>query len=86
MKSKLTGKLLLSCRLALAFLAPVSAAARGGYQVLHSFSGDGDGSEPWDALIVDGSGNLYGTTPVGGANNRGTIFEVTPTGAEPLPG
>jgi uncharacterized repeat protein (TIGR03803 family) len=80
MTSNLAGKLLLCCGLALAFLAPVSGAEAGGYQLLHSFSGHGDGSEPWDALIEDGTGNLYGTTLSGGENNWGTIFRITPRG------
>ena len=33
-------------------------------------------------LIFDKKGNLYGTTTYGGANNRGTVFEMTATGAE----
>ena len=28
------------------------------------------------SLIVDASGNLYGTTYYGGANDQGTVFEV----------
>ena len=34
------------------------------------------------APLVQGSdGNFYGTTPYGGANNGGTVFQVTPAGA-----
>ena len=29
-------------------------------------------------------GTLYGTTAAGGANNRGTIYAITPTGKEQL--
>jgi len=29
-------------------------------------------------LVFDGSGNLYGTTYYGGADNGGTVFELTP--------
>jgi uncharacterized repeat protein (TIGR03803 family) len=47
--------------------------------VLHVFSGaPTDGANPRASLIVDGDGRLYGTTDVGGANNLGTVFEVTP--------
>jgi uncharacterized repeat protein (TIGR03803 family) len=36
-----------------------------------------DGSEPWDNLIFDRSGNLYGTTRGGGAyGNFGVVFEL----------
>jgi uncharacterized repeat protein (TIGR03803 family) len=45
--------------------------------VLYAFSG-GDGQEPDCALVLDKSGNLYGTTFRGGASNAGTVFELTP--------
>ena len=41
-----------------------------------------DGSVPEGGLISDSQGNLYGTTFFGGAYNSGTVFEVTPSGAE----
>jgi uncharacterized repeat protein (TIGR03803 family) len=47
------------------------------YTVLHTFTGL-DGAEPDANLILDGKGNLYGTTPVGGAYGAGVVFEVTP--------
>jgi uncharacterized repeat protein (TIGR03803 family) len=43
---------------------------------LATFNGS-NGSNPWDPLIMDGSGNLYGTTYSGGAYGGGTVFEVT---------
>jgi uncharacterized repeat protein (TIGR03803 family) len=46
--------------------------------VLHNFAGSpADGSSP-RGVIVDGSGNLYGTTYQGGANNFGTAFKLSP--------
>jgi uncharacterized repeat protein (TIGR03803 family) len=54
------------------------AAGRGWTEsVLWSFNGT-DGSSPYASLIFDGSGNLYGTTSVGGAYSGGTVFEITP--------
>jgi uncharacterized repeat protein (TIGR03803 family) len=50
--------------------------------VLYSFSGGGDGGLPYASLILDTEGNLYGTTAFGGAANLGTVFQLTPTGAE----
>jgi uncharacterized repeat protein (TIGR03803 family) len=48
-------------------------------KVLHSFNvNDGDGAWPVAGLIFDAAGNLYGTTPSGGALGRGTVFELTP--------
>jgi uncharacterized repeat protein (TIGR03803 family) len=49
--------------------------------VLYSFcqqSGCADGTEPIAGLIMDAAGNLYGTTRLGGTNNSGVVFEVTP--------
>jgi uncharacterized repeat protein (TIGR03803 family) len=56
-------------------------AAGGGYteRILHSFGAGTDGSVPgWSSLIFDASGNLYGTTEVGGSNDAGTVYEITP--------
>ena len=48
---------------------------------LHSFAGGPtEGAYPIAGLIQVG-GNFYGTTQHGGANGRGTVFEVTPAGA-----
>lgn len=47
---------------------------------LHSFDGT-DGSSPNGDLIFDRVGNLYGTTPGGGAYDGGTIFELSPGSA-----
>jgi uncharacterized repeat protein (TIGR03803 family) len=35
------------------------------------------GPNPSADLVVDAQGNIYGTTPTGGHNNQGTVFEVT---------
>src|SRR5512147_2204741 len=42
---------------------------------LASFNG-ATGSYPRAGLILDAQGNLYGTTQGGGANGRGTVFEL----------
>lgn len=47
--------------------------------VLHSFQGS-DGAFPESPLIPDASGNLYGVTEGGGANDSGTVFELTQPG------
>ena len=46
--------------------------------VLWSFGNGADGAEPEAGLIMDGSGNLFGTTLSGGADQKGTVFELTP--------
>jgi uncharacterized repeat protein (TIGR03803 family) len=49
-------------------------------KILHSFNNNGaDGYDPYAGLVLDGLGNLYGTTPFGGANSGGTVFELTLT-------
>jgi uncharacterized repeat protein (TIGR03803 family) len=44
--------------------------------VLHRFHGS-DGMNPDAALLMDVSGNLYGTTTAGGAHGFGVVFKVT---------
>jgi uncharacterized repeat protein (TIGR03803 family) len=46
--------------------------------VLYNFSptGDPDGDYPLAGLISDSEGNFYGTTPAGGDDNAGTVFEL----------
>jgi uncharacterized repeat protein (TIGR03803 family) len=44
---------------------------------LHTFLGF-DGAQPDANLVLDGKGNLYGTTATGGAGGYGVAFEVTP--------
>jgi uncharacterized repeat protein (TIGR03803 family) len=46
--------------------------------VLYSFAGGTDGAYPIAELIFDAAGNLYGTTAGGGANDAGTVFELSP--------
>jgi uncharacterized repeat protein (TIGR03803 family) len=53
------------------------------YTVVHSFTGAPvDGSDPLGGLALGTDGNFYGTTAHGGFHNEGTIFKLTPTGAE----
>jgi uncharacterized repeat protein (TIGR03803 family) len=47
------------------------------YTVLHTFEGS-DGAQPDANLILDGKGNLYGTTATGGAHGGGVVFEIIP--------
>ena len=58
------------------------APASGGqwqFSVLHSFTGGQDGGTPMAGLLLDSSGNLYGTTAAGGASGLGTVFRLTPS-------
>jgi uncharacterized repeat protein (TIGR03803 family) len=45
-----------------------------------SQSGCTDGGEPYAGLVQAANGDLYGTTYGGGANDRGTVFKITPSG------
>jgi uncharacterized repeat protein (TIGR03803 family) len=57
-----------------------------GFHVLHSFSGDGEGSFPATGLASDAAGMLYGTTSRGGSGTDcgvvvsgcGTVFKLDP--------
>ena len=48
--------------------------------ILHNFQCS-DGAGPWGNLIADQSGNLYGATAGGGANNGGVVFELSQPGS-----
>jgi uncharacterized repeat protein (TIGR03803 family) len=48
--------------------------------VIHQFAGGTtDGGNPAYGLVMDSSGNLYGTTGYGGANGLGAAFELSPS-------
>lgn len=44
--------------------------------VLYSFTGGTDGGSPGGSLVLDKSGNLYGTTAGYGAHNSGVVFQL----------
>jgi hypothetical protein len=47
--------------------------------ILHVFTNvSTDGNSPKAGMIIDASGNLYGTTPFGGSYEYGTAFELSP--------
>ncbi len=50
------------------------------FNVLHSFSGT-DGANPFADLVLDSSGNLYGTTFGGGSGSGGTVFKLNTSGS-----
>jgi len=55
------------------------------FSVLYNFgSKAADGSSPeYSGVLAQGrDGNLYGTTPAGGASSNGAVFKITPAGTE----
>src|SRR5947208_16710743 len=70
--------------LSLAILAVVAmqagAAWASGTTVAYSFRGEDDGEYPSTELVMDGAGNLYGTTVQGGDFGGGTVFRLKPSG------
>jgi uncharacterized repeat protein (TIGR03803 family) len=60
-------------------------APDGTFTLLHSFTdSSGDGADANPGLIMDGVGDLYGTTWGGGANSRGIAFKLAPDGTETI--
>ena len=55
-----------------------------GEKVLHVFTGGNDGFGPGGAVVYDKNGNLYGTTPDGGAHYQGVAYQISPSGSEKI--
>lgn len=51
------------------------------FSMLHSFTGGPDGGYPDGNLAIDTSGNLYGTTQVGGTYQYGTVYKFAKSNA-----
>jgi uncharacterized repeat protein (TIGR03803 family) len=47
------------------------------FTVLHQFKGGQDGSEPFEGLVADSGGYLYGATLYGGMSGYGTVYRVS---------
>jgi uncharacterized repeat protein (TIGR03803 family) len=61
----------------LEFTPPKTKGAGWTETVLYSFTGAGDGSQPFAGVILN-NGNLYGTTEFDGASGYGTVYELVP--------
>jgi len=65
------------------FGAVYKLTPEGTVTILFSFAGGpADGKYTLAGLVQGTDGNFYGTTFDGGANNRGVVFRLTPTGVE----
>jgi uncharacterized repeat protein (TIGR03803 family) len=55
----------------------------GAVTTLYSFCAESscaDGAAPWSGLIQGANGMLYGTTPEGGADGFGEVYQISPSG------
>lgn len=54
--------------------------ANGGWAFtdLYDFIGGSEGASPYGSVAVDSDGNVFGTAAVGGSQNQGIVFEITP--------
>jgi uncharacterized repeat protein (TIGR03803 family) len=62
-------------------------ATDGTLTTIYNFQGGSDGGGPLGGLLIDGAGNLYGTTKFGGSGNFcsggcGTVFKIAPDGTK----
>jgi uncharacterized repeat protein (TIGR03803 family) len=48
-------------------------------KIIHSFGGFGDGGYAQAGLVIDSTGNLFGTTVLGGVGDAGVAFELSPS-------
>lgn len=53
------------------------------FSIVHHFN-ESDGENPEGALVVGHDGELYGTTMMGGASDRGTVYRFTTAGVHTL--
>jgi len=65
--------------LATIILTVISATAASAQteKILYSFTCNNDGAFPEPGLVIDGKGDLYGTTSACGTGFGGTVFELT---------
>jgi len=69
-------KIVMSFAITLALtLVPMQLLCAQTYSVIHNFTGGNDGAQPVAGLTIDGAGNLYGTTLMGGSG-FGVIYEL----------
>ena len=57
----------------------ICACAEGESQI-HSFGVGSDGAQPIGGLVMDSTGNFYGTASLGGAYGNGTVYEEVRSG------
>jgi uncharacterized repeat protein (TIGR03803 family) len=73
---------LLAASAAALLSGPAAQAAH--FRVLHVFEDGSDGATSNAPVIVDASGDIFGTALQGGANNYGVVFEIAADGTESI--
>ncbi len=48
------------------------------YSDVYDFTGGSDGGFPYCKLAIDAQGDIFGTAVIGGTDNQGVVFEITP--------
>jgi uncharacterized repeat protein (TIGR03803 family) len=66
-----------TCNCGTAFKLTLRSDGKWSESLLYAFDGK-HGSTPFAGLILDATGNLYGTTSGGGSDGFGVVFEITP--------
>ena len=63
-------------------IVPHGEAGATQFKILHPFCGKRchEGSSAYGGIIMDASGNIYGSTEEGGTNNLGTVYEFSEIG------
>ena len=65
-----------SCGVVFEITAPIQQWQE---SVVYDFTQEG-GYQPYSGVVVDSSGNLFGTATGGGANDKGVVYELMPSG------
>ncbi len=58
---------------------PKNGSAPWPEEVLYSFGAVGDGANPVSGVAMDKTGNLYGTTSIGGTYGYGNVYQLVPS-------
>jgi uncharacterized repeat protein (TIGR03803 family) len=48
-------------------------------KVIQNLNGSSNGGYPYEGLMMDAAGNLYGAAPTGGSSGQGVIYRLSPT-------
>ncbi|HEY1769390.1 MAG TPA: choice-of-anchor tandem repeat GloVer-containing protein [Chthoniobacterales bacterium] len=62
-----------------AFYLTPTTVGEWNFHLIYSFVGEPNAGFPYSALHFDTAGNAYGTTYYAGANDLGSVYELTPT-------